>query len=112
MASEELLYGDTLKAVEQGDNHAKTKLAWYLLSGFGGAEIDEDKAVVLLEERVKDEDSEAMWMLGVCNEFGLGTEQNENRAEILYQQSFEEGNLIGKRLSHPRENGKLRRIGL
>ena len=25
---------------------------------------------------------------------------------------FEEGNLIGKRLSQPRENGKLRRIGL
>ncbi len=30
-----------LRAVESGDNKAKTKLAWYKLSGCGGCEIDE-----------------------------------------------------------------------
>ena len=49
-------YRDVFRAVEGGDNKAKTKLAWYKLSGCGGAEVDEDGAVKLLEERVEDED--------------------------------------------------------
>ena len=64
---EEKQYKDTVKAVESGDNKAKTKLAWYKLSGCGGCEIDVDDAVALLEERVKDKDTDAMWMLGLCN---------------------------------------------
>ena len=49
-----------------------------------------DEAVVLLEEQVKDHDSEAMWMLGVCNEFGMGTEQDVERAQKLYQASSQQ----------------------
>ena len=96
MTSEEQKYEDALNAVERGDNSAKTKIAWYKLSGHGGAEKDEDGAVVLLEERVKDRDTEAMWMLGECNEFGIGTEQDIERAGKLYKQSSERGNRIGK----------------
>ena len=55
-----LNYSDVLKAVESDDESAKTKLAWYKLSGRGNAEIDEDVAVALLEERVKDKDPEAI----------------------------------------------------
>ena len=95
MTSEEQEYRDALSAVEGGDESAKTKVAWYKLSGRGGAEKDEDGAVALLEERVKDGDAEAMWMLGECNEFGIGTEQNIERAEMLYKQSSEKGNNIG-----------------
>ena len=96
MTSDEKEYEDTLSAVEGGDNSAKTKVAWYKLSGHGGAEKDENGAVVLLEERVKEGDAEAMWMLGVCNEFGIGTEQDIEKAEELYKQSSERENRIGK----------------
>ena len=92
-----LKYEEVKKEFEEGgDESAKTKLAWLKLSGLGGAEKDEDGAVKLLEERVKEDDAEAMWMLGVCNEFGIGTEQDIQRAEDLYGQSNERGNEIGK----------------
>ena len=80
-------YNDVLKAVKEGDESAKTKLAWFMLSGRGGAEVDAGGAVALLEERVKQGDEEAMWMLGVCCEFGKGIEQNIERAELLYRES-------------------------
>ena len=73
----------------------KTDLAWLMLSGLGGTKVDEDGAVALLEERVKDKDTDAMWILGVCNEFGIGTEQDIERAENLYQESHRRGNKIG-----------------
>ena len=92
----ELKYDNVKNAVEGGDEKTKTKLAWLMLSGLGGAVVDEDGAVALLEERVKDKDTEAMWMLGVCNEFGLGTEQDLERAKKLYEQSSDGRNAIGK----------------
>ena len=92
-----------LEAVEGGDHKAKTKLAWYKLSGCEGAEVDEDGAVKLLEERVKDKDAEAMWMLGLCYEYGRGYEQDLIRAEELYGQSCDGGSEMGKFLS---KNGK------
>ena len=91
-----LKYEDVKKAVDEGDASAKTKLAWLKLSGLGGAEIDEDNAVILLEERVKEEDGDAMWILGVCYEYLIKTEESIQRAEELYKQSSEKGNEIGK----------------
>ena len=108
----ELKYDEVMNAVERGDECAKTKLAWLKLSGLGGCEVDEDGAVALLEERVKDRDGEAMWMLGVCNEYGRGTEQDIARAEELYEQSSERRNEIGtyfeKDLVNDRGSGKMR----
>ena len=40
-------------------------------------------------------DADAMWMLGVCYEFGMGIEQDIERAVTLYKQSSEKGNVIG-----------------
>ncbi len=92
----ELKYEEVKSAVESGDENAKTKLAWLKLSGVGGADVDEDGAVALLEERVKSgDDGDAMWMLGVCYEYGRGIEQNIEQAEMLYKQSSEKGNKIG-----------------
>ena len=65
-------------------------------SGLGGVDVDEDGAVALLEERVKEGDTDAMWMLGLCYEFGIGIEQDIEQAEKLYQQSSDGGNEIGK----------------
>ena len=95
MASEEEEYQRSLKAVRKGDQAAKTKLAWFKLSGLGGADVDVAGAVVLLEERVRDGDSEAMWMLGVCNEFGIGVKKDEEQAVRLYCQSRDGKNQIG-----------------
>ena len=105
MSKEEVEYKEILSAVERGDK-TKTKLAWYKLSGYGGVEIDQDYAVALLEERVKDKDEEAMWMLGLCNEYGMGCEQNLEKAELLYKQSRDGGNTIGRFLF---DNGKYTR---
>ena len=106
MLNKEPEYNDFVSAVEGGDNNAKTKLAWYKLSGCGGAEIDEEGAVALLEERVKDKDVEAMWMLGLCYEYGMGTEQDLKRAERLYKQSRNGRSEIGKFLA---KNGRFER---
>ena len=69
-------YKEVLSAVERGEESAKTKLAWHKLSGMGGAKVDVDGAVKLLEERVKEKDGEAMWMLGLCKEYGRGIDQD------------------------------------
>ncbi len=53
MICEGLKYNDVKRAVEEGNEKSKTKLAGLKLSGLGGAKVDEDGAVVLLEERVK-----------------------------------------------------------
>ena len=60
----------------------------------------------MLEERVKDGDTEAKWMLGVCCEYGIGIEQDIERAVLLYQQSSEGGNVVGELLL---ENGRYDR---
>ena len=99
-------YKEVVHAVENGDKKAKTKLAWYKLSGCGGAEIDKDGAVVLLKERVEDKDIEAMWMLGLCYEYGMGCEQDIEEAEKLYKQCCDNKNVIGKFLN---ENEKDKR---
>ena len=100
---------DYYKAYERGTlKSAKTKLAWFLLSGYGGAEDDADSAVALLEGQVKRGDPEAMWLLGVCCEFGIGTEQNLVRAYSLFAQSRERNSFIGGVLV---ENGEIRERG-
>ena len=99
----ELKYDEIKSAVESGDASAKTKLAWLKLSGLGGADVDEDGAVALLEERVKDGDSDAMWMLGVCYEYGRGIEQDIEQTETLYKGSSSKGNRIGAFFASHRE---------
>ena len=101
--SEKARYEDVVRKVNSGDDRAKTKLAWYMLSGVGGAFVDADGAVALLEERAKDRDSDAMWMLGVCYEYGIGVEQDVERAEMLYSQSCGEENAIGRILRNAEE---------
>ena len=91
---------EAVHAMECGDESAKTRIAYCLLSRRD--RFDEDEAVSLLEERVKDSDGEAMWMLGLCCEFGMGTERDIQRAELLYCQSSEAGNANGRFL---RANG-------
>ena len=113
----ETKYKEVLEAIEKGEESAKTKLAWYKLSGLEGVKVDADEAVKLLEERVSASDSEAMWILGLCKEYGRGTEQNIEEAEKLYKQSSENGNEIGKILAgkgkvYARGSGKMRIEGL
>ena len=91
-------YREAVNAMEHGDVKAKTKVAFYKLTGLGGVEVDVDEAVALLEERAKEGDSEAKWMLGLCCEYGMGIEQDIERAELLYRQSSEGGNVVGKLL--------------
>ena len=97
-------YKQVVEAVKEGNNKAKTKLARYLLSGYGGVQIDEDRAFDILKERVaKGEDAEAMWMMGLCYEYGMGCETSEEEAETLYKRCCDGRNVIGAFLE---ENGE------
>ena len=96
-------YKEAVYAMENGDESAKTRVAYYKLSGRGGVDVDVDGAVALLKERVMKGDGEAKWMLGLCCEYGIGTEQDIERAEMLYRESYEGGNGVGEFLM---KNGK------
>ena len=90
-------YQEVLRAVQRGDKKAKAKLARFKLSGDGGVEVDKDGAVSLLNECVEEWDMEAMWMLGLCYEYGMGgCKQDLEKAEDLYKQSCEGGSVIGE----------------
>ena len=47
-------------------------------------------------------------MLGVCCEFGMGTEQDVERAEQLYQRGAEQGNVTARLLTDKLKNRKGR----
>ena len=100
-------YEAVLSAVEKGEESAKTELAWYKLIGYGGARKDVNEAVRLLEERSKAGDGEAMWMLGMCKEYGGGMDQDIEGAKKLYEQSRKAGNEIGKILALKSLGGSL-----
>ena len=105
----EARYKEAVRAVESGDEKAKTVVAFYRLSGLGGAKVDPDEAVLLLEERVKDKDCEAGWMLGLCYGYGIGTERDSKRAKLLYKMSKEGGSVVGSfLLENERGNGVLK----
>ena len=100
-------YKQVVEAVKEGDKEAKTKLARYLLSGYGGVQIDEDRAFDILKERVtKDGDAEAMWMLGLCYEYGMGCETSDEEAEALYKRCCDGRNVIGEFLVENREGNE------
>ena len=75
-----------------------TEEARWLLEGSHGKARDAKAAVVLLEEKAKNNDSDAMLMLGVCCEFGMGTEQDVKRAEQLYKQAAQQQNTTAQLL--------------
>ena len=93
-----ILLKNALNSLSKDDrkNLAKTHLAWLTLSGCEGTEKNEKKAVKMLEERVKDKDVEAMWILGLCKEYGLGTKQDVRGAKDLFKKSSEGGNKVGQ----------------
>ena len=79
------MYAKAVQALERGDVSAKTYIAFCKLTGRGGAEKDVDGAVAFLKERAEAFDEEAMWMLGLCYEFGIGVEKDVKEAERLYR---------------------------
>ncbi len=105
-------YETVLSAVERGEDSAKTRLAWYKLCGLGGTKKDVDEAVVLLEERVKAGDGEAMWMLGICKEYGIGTEKDIEGAEKLYSEGNARGKILRSKGKYGRGSGKMQLSGL
>ena len=86
------------KQQERQEEKVTEKARW-MLEGSHGMTRDADAAVALLEEKVKDGDIEAMWMLGVCCEFGMGTEKDVERADQLYKRAAEQGNTQSQLLA-------------
>ena len=84
----------------------KTKAAFDKLSGVGDAEIDEEGAVAILEECTEEGNSESLWMLGLCREYGIGTKQDSWQALSLFRKSKEAGNAVGEFLLKNYHSGK------
>ena len=104
--SDEEQDGEAERGMESGDESAKTKVAFFKLSGCGGVKVDTGGAVALLEEHVKEGHCEAKWMLGLCCEYGIGTEQDIVRAVKLYRECWEGGNVVGGFLMKNDEGGR------
>ena len=85
-----------------------TEKARWMLEGSHGMARDADAAVALLEEKVKDGNTEAMWMLGVCCEFGMGTEQDVDRAKQLYKRGAVQRNATAELLTDQLKNSNGR----
>jgi len=88
-------FGDVLDAVKRGEEGSKIKFAQLIFSRLG---VNEEM-IQSLEEQAKNGDSEAMWKLGLCKEYGIKTKQNRKEAEYLYEASSEGGNPTGVILS-------------
>ena len=92
------------------ESRVKTKVAYDMLSGQGGVEVDRVRSVELLEECSKRGYAEAKWMLGLCCEYGMGIEQDIQRANMLYKQSSS-ANVVGffleKSIMTVRETGVM-----
>ena len=82
--------------------------ALWMLEGSHGMTRDADGAVVLLEDLVNkhrnNNNTDAMWMLGVCCEFGIGTEQDVHRAEQLFESAAQQGNTTAMLLTDKLKN--------
>ena len=105
-SSEQTKLEQVLEAVKRGDGEAKKLLASFMLTGREGVLIDQEGAVILLQELVKDNDIDAMWMLGLCFEFGMGCEQDFEQAELLYKNSSDKGSAAGELLYSHGKNSR------
>ena len=92
---------------QQGGRRAsRSEAARRVLQDGRADEAERAQAVVQLEECASDGDAEAMWVLGVCCEHGVGTAQDLARAQVLYEASQERGCRTGGFLVEcPNRNG-------
>ena len=82
---------EVLNAVKKGEDGSRIKLEQLTFSKLG---VDEEM-IRRFGEQVEKGDSEAMWKLGLCKEYGLGTKQSVREAESLHEESSDCGNPIG-----------------
>ena len=75
-----------------------------MLEGSHKMTRDAYAAVALLEAKVKNGDAEAMWILGVCCEFGTGIEQDAERAKQLYKHGAAQENATAMLLTDKLKN--------
>ena len=82
-----------------------TERAWSLLSTLEPND-DGTEIVDILKPQTEKGDMEALWMLGICYEYGIGIEQNKKQAAALYEQSREKGSEVGTFLVSHMKYGK------
>ena len=91
------------KFCEVEDFHPMTESAWNMLTGMFDDEVDAEGAVSKLRKRADANDYNALWILGLCHEFGVGCEKNLEEADALYAKSVEEGSAVGEFLVQNRK---------
>ena len=80
--------------------NTQTEEALWMLEGSHGRKRDECAAVSLLEKIVEEKhDPDAMWLLGVCCEYGMGTQKDVERAGRLITEATQKGSKPAMKLS-------------
>ena len=77
---------------------AEKEKALLLLEGDHSTKEDACTAVAMLDRLAKEGDSDAMWILGVCHEYGMGVAQDVKAADQLYTKSAQKRNPTAKLL--------------
>ena len=90
------------------DGISCAKMAFNVLSNQrnDGDGDDKEQAISFLKKRSLKGDGEAMWLLGLCFEFGIGMEQDISQAELFYYRSGKAGDYVGEFISAHSQGGR------
>ena len=69
-------YQEVMDAAESDDVEKKKALAWFMITGRGGAKKDPEGAVALLR-KIAEKNWAAEFLVGYCQEFGVGCERKD-----------------------------------
>ena len=77
-------YQEVMNAAESDDVEKKKALAWFMITGRGGAKKDPEGGVALLRKIAKQ--SSSGFIVGCCEEFGVGSKQKpfDPKSKSLY----------------------------
>ena len=75
---------------------SQTRRAYWMLEGSHGYVVDANKAVELLITKAREGDSDAMWILSYCFQFGIGVEKNIEASKKLARKANALQNPVAK----------------
>ena len=91
------------RIIGEGKTRSRIQLAWKEFLGYDAGDGD---IIKQLNKEVEAKNGEAMWVYGICKEFGIGTEQDMEKARDLYEESENLGSASGNFLASKTRSGR------